>query len=125
MENLSFFYAFQLDSEEQTTNIFWSNAQMILDYGQFGDAISSDTTYKTNKENRSLAIFVGFNHHWKPFTWLLETFLEAMSNKTPKTIFTDQDSAIAKAISDIMSNISPALQMAFDAKCTKTCKCSI
>ena len=65
VENSSIFYAFQLDSEEQTTNIFWSNAQMILDYGQFGDAISIDTTYKTNKENRQLAIFVGFNHHRK------------------------------------------------------------
>lgn len=32
------------------------------------------------------------------FIWLFRAFLEVMSNKAPKTIFTDQDNAIAKAI---------------------------
>ena len=32
------------------------------------------------------------------FIWLFQTFLEAMSNKAPKTIFTDQDGAMAKVI---------------------------
>ncbi|KAK2638482.1 hypothetical protein Ddye_026277 [Dipteronia dyeriana] len=36
------------------------------------------------------------------FIWLFETFLEAMSKKAPKTIFTDQDAAMAKAISSVM-----------------------
>ncbi|KAK0596973.1 hypothetical protein LWI29_020610 [Acer saccharum] len=90
---------------------------MILDYGQFGDMVSFDTTYRTNKENRPLAVFVGFNHHREiiifgvalmydettdSFIWLFETFLEAMSKKAPKTIFTNQDAAMAKAISFVM-----------------------
>ncbi|KAK0602297.1 hypothetical protein LWI29_032077 [Acer saccharum] len=38
------------------------------------------------------------------FIWLFETFLQAMSKKTPKTILTDQDAAMAKAISHVMPN---------------------
>ncbi|XP_047946960.1 protein FAR-RED IMPAIRED RESPONSE 1-like [Salvia hispanica] len=32
------------------------------------------------------------------FIWVFETFMEAMGGKAPKTIFTDQDSAMANAI---------------------------
>ena len=36
---------------------------MIVDYKLFGDVVSFDTMYRTNKEYRPLAMFVGFNHH--------------------------------------------------------------
>ncbi|CAH9061120.1 unnamed protein product [Cuscuta europaea] len=57
-ENPSFFYDFQMDDEDQITNIFWTDAQMINDYGYFGDVVSFDTTYKTNKDYRPLGVFV-------------------------------------------------------------------
>ncbi|XP_028068490.1 protein FAR1-RELATED SEQUENCE 5-like [Camellia sinensis] len=94
----------QLDNEEQITNMFWADAQMIMDYAQFGDVVTFDTTYKLNKEHRPFASFVGFNHHRetvifgaallydetaKSFVWLFQNFLEAMSRKAPKTLFTD------------------------------------
>ncbi|XVF61422.1 hypothetical protein PTKIN_Ptkin08bG0128100 [Pterospermum kingtungense] len=61
-ENSWFYYAVQLDIEEQITNIFWANAEMIADYGYFGDAVTFDTTYNTNRDGRPLAIFLGLNH---------------------------------------------------------------
>ncbi|XP_004301415.1 PREDICTED: protein FAR1-RELATED SEQUENCE 5-like [Fragaria vesca subsp. vesca] len=119
LENPSFFYDVQLDSDEQITNIFWADVGMIVDYGLFGDVVSFDTTYKTSEANRPFGVFVGFNHHRETvifgaalmydetsdsFTWLFETFLEAMSNKAPKSIFTDQDAAMAKACANVMPN---------------------
>ncbi|KAG5538874.1 hypothetical protein RHGRI_019423 [Rhododendron griersonianum] len=62
-ENPFFYFAMQLDVEEKITNIFWADAKMIIDYGHFGDVLSFDTTYRTNKEYRPLAVFTGFNHH--------------------------------------------------------------
>jgi zinc finger SWIM domain-containing protein 3 len=62
-ENPSFFYDFQMDDEEQITNIFWADAQMINDYGYFSDVITFDTTYKTNKDCRPLGVFVGLSNH--------------------------------------------------------------
>ncbi|KAK2645757.1 hypothetical protein Ddye_020952 [Dipteronia dyeriana] len=83
------------------------------------DVVGFDTTYRTNKENRPLAGFVGFNHHREiiifgvvliydettdSFIWLFETFLEAISKYAPKIIFTDQDIVMAKDISSMMPN---------------------
>ncbi|CAL5384853.1 unnamed protein product [Camellia sinensis] len=124
LENPSFFYSVQLDNEEQITNIFWADAQMIMDYGQFGDVVTFDTTYKLNSAHRPFASFVGFNHHRETvifgaalmydetadsFVWLFRRFLEAMSSKAPKTIFTDQDAAMAKAIPVVMPNTTHRL----------------
>ncbi|XP_070029009.1 protein FAR1-RELATED SEQUENCE 5-like [Nicotiana sylvestris] len=50
---------------DMITNIFWANSKMIIDYEIFGDVLSFDTTYQTNKEHRPLASFVGFNNHRK------------------------------------------------------------
>ncbi|XP_059635392.1 protein FAR1-RELATED SEQUENCE 5-like [Cornus florida] len=112
-EDPSFFYSLQLDTEQMITNIFWSDCRMIIDYGQFGDVISFDTTYKVVHGNRRFVIFLGMNHHRETamfgvalmydetadsFVWLFETFLKAMGGKAPKTIITDQDAAMAKAL---------------------------
>ncbi|XP_048491446.1 protein FAR1-RELATED SEQUENCE 5-like [Beta vulgaris subsp. vulgaris] len=65
MVNPSFQYSVQLDCEEKITNIFWADAKMIIDYASFGDVVAFDTTFGTNKENRPLGVFVGFNHSRK------------------------------------------------------------
>ncbi|XP_028060627.1 protein FAR1-RELATED SEQUENCE 5-like [Camellia sinensis] len=113
-----------LDNEEQITNMFWADAQMVMDYAQFGDVVTFDTTYKLNKEHRPFASFVGCNHHRETvvfgaallydktaetFVWLFQTFLEAMSKKAPKTLFTDEDAAMAKAIPIVMPDTSHRL----------------
>ncbi|KAK9705025.1 hypothetical protein RND81_07G027800 [Saponaria officinalis] len=117
LENPSFQYSIQLDSEEQITNIFWADVKMLIDYSLFGDKLAFDTTFGTNKENRPIGVFVGFNHFreivvfgaallydetTESFNCLFETFLATHGNKMPKTIFTDQDIAMGKAIAEVM-----------------------
>ncbi|XP_059670996.1 protein FAR1-RELATED SEQUENCE 5-like [Cornus florida] len=117
LENPSFFHAIQLDKDDLITNIFWTNARMIIDYGHFGDIVSFDTTYKVNNVNRPFAAFVGLNHHRETvmfggalmydetadsFMWLFETFFKAMSRKFLKTIISDQDATITKALTLVM-----------------------
>ncbi|KAF7824355.1 protein FAR1-RELATED SEQUENCE 5-like [Senna tora] len=115
-----FFYDFQMDNEDQITNIFWADSRMILDYGHFGDVVSFDTTYCINNAHRPLAIFSGFNHFKGgvifgaamlydetavSFKWLFETFLKANLQKRPQTIFTNQDQAMAKALRKVMPEV--------------------
>ncbi|XP_038678631.1 protein FAR1-RELATED SEQUENCE 5-like [Tripterygium wilfordii] len=86
---------------------------MIVDYIDFGDVLTFDTTYDTNKELRPLGAFVGFNHHRQmmifggalmydetadSFAWLFETFLKAHDGKRPQTVFIDQDVAMLNAL---------------------------
>ncbi|KAG2632665.1 hypothetical protein PVAP13_2NG103318 [Panicum virgatum] len=61
VENPSFQYALQLDCEEHITNIFWADAKMVLDYAYFGDVVTFDTTFGTNKEYRPFGVFLGMN----------------------------------------------------------------
>ena len=85
-----------------------------MDYAYFGDAVSFDTTFQTNKFEMPFA-----NHHKKTiifgaallynetiesFVWLFNTFLTAMSNKHPSTIFTDQCAAMSAAIRIVFPN---------------------
>jgi hypothetical protein len=62
-QNPSYYYAFQLDVEQLITNIFWADARMVIDYSHFGDVVTFDTTYSTNKDARPLGVFLGLNHH--------------------------------------------------------------
>ncbi|XP_042388073.1 protein FAR1-RELATED SEQUENCE 5-like [Zingiber officinale] len=102
-----------VDEDDLITNIFWCDAKMRADYGNFGDVVCFDTTYRKNNEGRPIALFVGVNHHKQSiifgaallydetsltFEWLFDTFTKAMCEKKPITILTDQDAAMAKAL---------------------------
>ena len=90
---------------------------MKIDYDVFEDIVSFDTTYRTNKIYRPFSLFVEMNNHKQmvifgasllydetieSFQCLFERFLRAMFGKKPKSIITDQDPPIAKAISLVM-----------------------
>ncbi|KAJ4952420.1 hypothetical protein NE237_029252 [Protea cynaroides] len=112
----TFFNSIQFDIDERMTNFFWVDHRMRIDYALFGDVITFVTTFCTNKECRPFGVFVGFNHHRgvvifgavllydqtvESFKWLFEAFLKAHGQKKPITMFTDQDAAMAKAISQV------------------------
>ncbi|TXG48163.1 hypothetical protein EZV62_027457 [Acer yangbiense] len=86
----------------------------------FSDIISFDSTYKTNAYKRLLVIFVGVNNHTKTmifdfellvdetvdtYTWILQTFLEAMHSKCPISVITNGDKAMGKAIKLVMPTV--------------------
>jgi hypothetical protein len=50
----------QFDSEDQITNIVCANANMIIDHAHFGDVVSFDTTYGTNRDTQPFDVFVGW-----------------------------------------------------------------
>ncbi|XP_066326936.1 protein FAR1-RELATED SEQUENCE 4-like isoform X2 [Miscanthus floridulus] len=113
-ENPSFFYAIQVDEDDQFANVFWADAKSIMDYNYFGDVVCVDTRYCTSDYGRPLLLFTGVNHHKQliifgsaliyddsvqSFRWLFETFKSAMSGKQPKTVLTDQSAALSDAVS--------------------------
>ncbi|KAK2653058.1 hypothetical protein Ddye_012914 [Dipteronia dyeriana] len=85
----------------------------------FGDEMSFDSTYRTNSYNQPLVIFVGLNNHKKTvvfgfgllvdekvdtYTWILQTFLEAMHGKCPISVVSDGDRAMSKALMFVMGS---------------------
>ncbi|XP_039120441.1 protein FAR1-RELATED SEQUENCE 5-like [Dioscorea cayenensis subsp. rotundata] len=112
----SFYYAMQVDKEDQITNVFWADSKSIIDFSYFGDVICFDMTYKTNGYSRPFTSFLGINHHRQlivfgaaflcdesaeSFKWLADTFKTAMYGKQPKVILTDQNLALSEAVASV------------------------
>ncbi|XP_014506334.1 protein FAR1-RELATED SEQUENCE 5-like [Vigna radiata var. radiata] len=61
--NKDFFFDIDVDDNNCILNVFWTDARSRATYEYFGDVISFDTTYLTNKYDMPFAPFVGVNHH--------------------------------------------------------------
>ncbi|KAA8535905.1 hypothetical protein F0562_028383 [Nyssa sinensis] len=116
-ENPAFFYAIQGDNDHSAGNIFWADATSRMNYSHFGDTVRFDTTYRTNRYRAPFATFTGLNHHGQPvlfgcalllnesdasFIWLLQTWLHAMSGRSPVSITTDPDRLIQMAVVEVL-----------------------
>ncbi|XP_024642129.1 protein FAR-RED IMPAIRED RESPONSE 1-like [Medicago truncatula] len=112
-QNSQFYYVMDVDDDSRLRNVFWADARCRAAYEYFGEVVTFDTTYLTNKYDMPFAPFVGVNHHGqsvllgcallskedaKTFTWLFTTWLECMHGRAPNAIITDQDKAMKKAI---------------------------
>ncbi|KAK9288913.1 hypothetical protein L1049_017383 [Liquidambar formosana] len=118
-ENPNFFYAIDLDEEQRLKNVFWVDAKGRENSKNFGDVVSFDTTYITNKYKMPFAPFIGVNNHFQStllgcalladettstFVWLMQTWTRAMGGRAPTAILTDQDKAMKAAITMVFPN---------------------
>ncbi|XP_012829668.1 PREDICTED: protein FAR1-RELATED SEQUENCE 5-like [Erythranthe guttata] len=118
-ENPSFFYAIQGDEDQYTGNVFWADPKSRSDYNHFGDTVTFDTTYRSNRYRLPFVPFTGLNHHGQPvlfgcaflineseasFVWLFKTWLSAMFGRSPLSITTEHDSVIRSAIMQVLPN---------------------
>ncbi|XP_052197190.1 protein FAR1-RELATED SEQUENCE 5-like [Diospyros lotus] len=108
-----------LDEEARLKIVFWADNRCREAYKEFGDVVTFDTTYLTNKYDMMFAPFVGVNHHdqstlfgcglvsnedTKTFVWLFRTWLQCMHGQAPTGIITDQDRAMQNAIQIVFPN---------------------
>ena len=116
----SFFYDFELDEDGHLNRLFWCDSQSRQDYDDFGDVVVFDSTYKMNRYGMPFIPFVGLNNHRKTtvfacaivsdeteatYTWLLQTFLKAMCQKMPRSVITDADAAMIRAIRQVLPDV--------------------
>nr|XP_020182161.1 protein FAR1-RELATED SEQUENCE 5-like [Aegilops tauschii subsp. strangulata] len=116
----SFFFEYKLDKEGHLNRMFWCDSQSRHDYEDFGDVLVFDSTYKMNRYGMPFIPFVGLNNHRKTtifgcavvsdeteetYVWLLQTFLRSMCQKMPKSVITDADTAMIKAIREVLPDV--------------------
>ncbi|XP_022842001.1 protein FAR-RED IMPAIRED RESPONSE 1-like [Olea europaea var. sylvestris] len=114
-----FYFSIDLDDDLRLKNVFWTDYRSRQAFKEFGDVITFDTTYLTNKYDMSFAPFVGVNHHGQStllgcglvsnedtetFVWLFRTWLQSMHGQAPHGIVTDQDRAMQNAIQIVFPN---------------------
>ncbi|XP_071905953.1 protein FAR1-RELATED SEQUENCE 5-like [Coffea arabica] len=112
-----FFYKYHVDNEGRLARLFWSDSKSRVDFSVFGDVLVFDTTYKTNKYRKPLVVLAGVNNHLnstifgcallsderiETYEWVLSTFVEAMKGRKPVAVMTDGDSAMRRAIKNLL-----------------------
>jgi hypothetical protein len=117
--NDDFYFDIDVDDECRLRNVFWADARSRASYEDFGDVVTFDTTYLTNKYEMPFAPFVGVNHHGQSillgaalissedtasFVWLFKAWLKCMKGRAPRAIITDQDRAMKNAINKVFPN---------------------
>ncbi|GJY61363.1 protein FAR1-related sequence 5 [Tanacetum coccineum] len=96
----------------ELTAIFWADEVSKYNYREFGDVVSFDATFKTNKYKMVFVLFTAIDNHrkyvtvaagllknetTKSYIWLLKAFMKAFG-KAPSIVVTDQDGAMRNAI---------------------------
>ncbi|KAK2996030.1 hypothetical protein RJ640_023400 [Escallonia rubra] len=111
----------RLDMRERSEQLLLLlHKRLRMDYELFGNVVTFDTTFATNKDHRPLGVFIGFNHYREQvifgasllydetqasFDCVFNTFLETRKFKKPTTLFTNQDIAMGNAARVVMPEL--------------------
>ncbi|GKB78040.1 FAR1-related sequence 5-like protein [Tanacetum coccineum] len=98
--------------DAELCGLFWADEVAKCNYKEFGDIVSFDATYKTNKYKMVFVPFTAIDNHQRPVTvgsgllkketaeaygWLLRDFKKAFV-RPPNIVVTDQDGAMRLAV---------------------------
>ncbi|KAF5806235.1 putative MULE transposase domain, FHY3/FAR1 family [Helianthus annuus] len=108
-------FEYSVDDGKRLTGLFWADGLCNLNYMEFGDVISFDATFKTNRYKMVFVPFTGIDNHCRNVTlsagllasesiesykWLLNSFLKSFGRQ-PNVVVTDQDPAMKQAIEEV------------------------
>ncbi|XP_019153544.1 PREDICTED: protein FAR1-RELATED SEQUENCE 9-like [Ipomoea nil] len=111
-----FYFDFDLNEDRELCRLFWADTISRMNFACFGDVMSFDATYSTNRYKLVFVPFTGVDNHKRSITfgsgliaredvesyeWLLKNFKNA-KGYAPRCVITDQDPALKIAVPNIM-----------------------
>lgn len=119
------YYNYSIDEEGVIDRVFFMSHDMIWNFQRNGQALTMDTTMKTNRFGLPLCLICGVNEYdhtmivavaltsrqnTDAFDWILSNMKRAVGKKSweqVKSIITDGDRAMKKAIDECLPNARP------------------
>ncbi|KAH6775754.1 hypothetical protein C2S52_013315 [Perilla frutescens var. hirtella] len=101
----AFTFDYEVNKDDQLRCVFWADPISRRNFSLFGDVVSFDATYRTNRYSMIFAPFIGKDNHGKlvtfgatlmsgedaeSYSWVLQKFKDYMGG-SPSLIITDQD----------------------------------
>ncbi|KAJ4955106.1 hypothetical protein NE237_011889 [Protea cynaroides] len=111
-----FIYSINVSDDGMISGIFWADSKARSAYEVFGDVVVFDTTYNTNQYRWLFGPFTGVNNNAQSilfgcglvanetkesFEWLFKAWMNAMGDKAPKAIITDECTGIIPAVHSV------------------------
>ncbi|KAH6780759.1 hypothetical protein C2S52_011996 [Perilla frutescens var. hirtella] len=121
----SFTFDYEVNKDDQLRCVFWADPISRRNFSLFGDVVSFDATYRTNRYSMIFAPFTGKDNHGKlvtfgaalilgedaeSYSWVLQKFKDCMGG-SPSLIITDQDLRlkVASNLVEFLMNFDSAL----------------
>jgi len=116
-EEEGWFVATELDFMGRLRRIFWMSPSQISLYRRYHDVVLNDNTFKTNRFNMALNVFVVVDTDGKnrlvacclmstekieDFSWILQQLLIASDGRYPHVIIVDEDRAMESACDEVI-----------------------
>ncbi|XP_076926629.1 protein FAR1-RELATED SEQUENCE 5-like [Bidens hawaiensis] len=111
-------FEYTVNSNGELDRLFWADEISKKNYLAFGDIISFDATFKTNKYNMVFVPFTAIDNHChnvivgaallasesiESYSWLLKVFLDSFGISS-KVVVTDQNPTMKQTISLVLPN---------------------
>ncbi|KAH6835854.1 hypothetical protein C2S53_012536 [Perilla frutescens var. hirtella] len=115
---LLFTFDYEVNKNDQLRCLFWADPTSRRNFSLFGDVVSFDATYRTNKYSMIFSPFTGKNNHGKLVTfgttlmsgedaecysWILQKFKDCMGG-SPSLIIIDQDLGLKVVVRQVLSD---------------------
>ncbi|XP_074377909.1 protein FAR1-RELATED SEQUENCE 5-like [Apium graveolens] len=116
----SFYYAYDVDSDGRLTKLFWADSIGRRNFELYGDAISFDAIFDTNRYSLIFAPFTGVDKHDRcvtfascllshesvaDYSWAFGHLVKAMG-RNHVLIIIDQCPAMKVSVRDVFSNVN-------------------
>nr|KAJ0204999.1 hypothetical protein LSAT_V11C500236190 [Lactuca sativa] len=102
--------------DKKLNSLFWADETTKFNYNAFGDVVSLDATFNTNRYNMVFIPFTGIDNHknvkedYDSYSWLVKAFLKTFT-KPPTLMLSDQDPTLSKAIKEFIPTTQHKLCM--------------
>ncbi|KAH6756081.1 hypothetical protein C2S53_004342 [Perilla frutescens var. hirtella] len=121
----TFYFEFEVDESDHLKSLFWADPIARINFCAFGDVVSFDATYSTNKYNMIFAPFTTKDNHGKcvtlvaalmtgesieSYAWVFKQFKKCMIHE-PAVLITDQDPTIKVAFKQVFQHTRHRLCM--------------